>query len=212
MTITIYGGRAFRPELKGVIRDIRPVWTLEELGVPYERVSLDLAGGAGRTPEYLAIHPFGRVPSMDDGGFKLFESAAICCYLAQKFGKLIPSPDSRDFFVHQQWCFFSTSSVEPWTTRLFGTDVIMEKNDTTAWIRKQAVEALKRFLTPLNDIFNQRDTIMPSGFTVADIMLTTALHFNPTASIYEEYASIRRYLEENRRRPAFQKALAINGV
>jgi glutathione S-transferase len=61
-------------------------WALEELGVPYERVVLDRAKGEHRAPEYLSIHPSGRVPALVDGDVRLFESAAIIAWLGEKYG------------------------------------------------------------------------------------------------------------------------------
>ncbi len=76
--ITVYSLSAFKSELKGVIRDIRVVWTLEELGMPYERKVMDPLQREHKAAEYRAIHPFGKVPAIRDGDFTLFESAAIC--------------------------------------------------------------------------------------------------------------------------------------
>ena len=65
-------------------RSSRPRWMLEELEIPYELVRVDLSAGEHRKPEYLAINPYGAVPALVDGEVKLFESAAICAYLADK--------------------------------------------------------------------------------------------------------------------------------
>ena len=68
-------------------RATRPRWLLEELEVPYELIRISLAQGEQKKPEYLKIHPHGLVPALVDGGVTLFESSAICLYLADKFPK-----------------------------------------------------------------------------------------------------------------------------
>ena len=70
-------------------RATRPRWMLEEIGAPYELVRLQLSKGEHKQPEYLKIHPHGAVPAYSDGEVTMFESAAICAYLADKF------PDKR---------------------------------------------------------------------------------------------------------------------
>src|SRR5216684_3336120 len=79
-------------------RASRPRWLLEELEVPYELVKLDLSKQESRTPAYLALHPFGEVPVLVDGDVTLFESSAICLYLADRFPekRLAPSLGSPD--------------------------------------------------------------------------------------------------------------------
>src|SRR5687768_2672078 len=88
--LKIYGAKAPWPFLKGVIRDIRPVWLMEELGEPYERISLDPMKGETRSEAYLAINPFGKIPALQDNELSLFQSSTVCVYLADKFQKWIP--------------------------------------------------------------------------------------------------------------------------
>jgi glutathione S-transferase len=75
-------------------RAVRPRWLLEELGVPYELVKLDPSKQENKTPAFLALHPFGEIPVLVDGDVTLFESAAICLYLADRFPEknLAPPP------------------------------------------------------------------------------------------------------------------------
>ena len=77
-------------------RSVRIVWLLEELGVPYELVKLDFLGGDLQRPEYLARNPLGKVPTLEDGDVRIFESGAITEYLCEKYdkGRLAPPPGS----------------------------------------------------------------------------------------------------------------------
>src|SRR5262249_16435341 len=116
--IKIYGAKAFVPALKGIIRDIRPAWMLEELGVPYERISLDAKGGETQKPEYLKLNPFGKVPTLQDGDFSMFESAAICQYLAERHNKFIPEKGTPEYYTCLQWCYFAVTNIEPNCARI----------------------------------------------------------------------------------------------
>ncbi len=125
MSITIYGLAAFKPQLKGVIRDARCQWVLEELGVPYKHVVMDPTKAENKTPEYLAIHPMGKVPAMVDGTMTLIESAAICEYLAEKYSRLIPNSKDPEYFLHKQWMYYARTTVEPQSTRIFSCDFFL---------------------------------------------------------------------------------------
>ncbi len=94
-------------------RAIRPLWLLEELGVPYELVRTDFAGGATRTTEFLKINPNGHVPALVDGDLVLFESMAINLYLAEKYGKGTLWPGSEhDRAQTVQWSFWAITECE----------------------------------------------------------------------------------------------------
>ncbi len=96
-------------------RASRPRWLLEELEVPYELVKLDLSKQESRTPAYVALHPFGEVPVLVDGDVTLFESSAICLYLADRFPekRLAPSLGSPDRGPYLQWMLFAEVVLEP---------------------------------------------------------------------------------------------------
>src|SRR5688572_28976588 len=96
-------------------RSVRPRWLLEELGVPYELVRLDLPKQEGRTAAHLALHPFGEVPVLVDGDVTLFEPTAICIYLADRFPekRLAPPPGSPDRGPYLQWLLFAEVTLDP---------------------------------------------------------------------------------------------------
>src|SRR5579875_974030 len=96
-------------------RAVRPRWVLEEIGAPYELVKIDLAKNEQKRPEYLAVNPNGTVPALEDGDLRLFESAAICQYLADKFpeARLAPPPGTPARGLYYQWIHYAMSGVEP---------------------------------------------------------------------------------------------------
>lgn len=97
-------------------RTRRCIWTLEEVGAEYEFRAMDLAAGDHHSAEYLALNPNGRVPTLVDAAndLVLFESAAICQYIARKFPEsgLLPADGSRGQAIHDQWMFWVTTELE----------------------------------------------------------------------------------------------------
>src|SRR5262245_734182 len=119
--ITVYAfGNAPLP-VRPVTRDLRVVWALEEVDLPYQLRLLDFAQGELKRPEYTRIQPFGQVPAIEDGGAPLFESAAIVLYIAEKAGKLMPKTlQGRARAI--QWAFAAVNTVEPAMLELFSID------------------------------------------------------------------------------------------
>src|SRR4029078_6424794 len=86
-------------------RSFSALWLMEETGQPYERVPIDIAAGAPRSPDYLAINPMGKVPALRDGDATLAEAAAICAYVAERYPEAKLAPPARDDTRanNQQW-------------------------------------------------------------------------------------------------------------
>ena len=99
--ITVYAfGKVVAP-VHGITRDLRVLWALEETGLPYRVHTLEGLRSELRGADYLAVNPFGTVPAIDDDGFRLFESAAIVLYLADKAGRLLPA--DREVATAKYW-------------------------------------------------------------------------------------------------------------
>lgn len=159
----------------GSLRDLRPIWLLEELAAPYAVVWLDRATDENRKPPYLAINPFAKVPALEDDGFHLYESAAIYCYLADKFGRFAPKPGSRERALHDQWISCALSNIEPHATRLFACDRFFAKDETTATMRASAAGELQRNLPVIDRALASEPCLLGSDLSVADLMLCTIL-------------------------------------
>ena len=102
-------------------RSIRPRWLLEELGVPYEVKTMSLADGDQKKPDYLKLNPNGAVPTLVDGDLVLWESAAICQYLADKFPdkRLAPPVGTPERGKYYQWVQYAMSGIEPPAVTIF---------------------------------------------------------------------------------------------
>jgi glutathione S-transferase len=165
-------------------------WYLEELNVPYEFISLDMKAGEHRQAEYLAINPTGKVPSIVDGDFQLWESGAILLYLAEKYGNLSTNAEEKAQFT--KWLFYANS------TLLMG--IFIEKN--------REVE-MPKLLPPLNDLLSKQSFLVGDSFSVADIAVGSVLYFVPLMLKlnFDDYPAIADYMQRLSSRPAFVKAM-----
>jgi len=169
-------------------------WYLEEIGVPYEFVTLDMQSGAHLQPDFLAINPIGKVPAIVDGDFKLWESGAILVYLAQKYGKMSASPEEQAIII--QWVLFANATLGP--------GIFVEAN---------RAKELPKLMKPLNDIFERQPFLLGNEFSVADVAVGSILAYIPMMLKLDlsEYPAVVDYIKRMGERPAFQKSIAARG-
>jgi glutathione S-transferase len=157
-------------------RASRCLWMLEELGVPFELVPVNFSGD-NQKPEYLAVNPNGRVPTLDDDGLVLFESLAINLHLARKYGSakgLWPaSADDQSRAI--QWSLWTANELEPHViAHLLNARMLPEAMRDPAKA-KAAQEALPKPLAVLNGALAGKQHILGGGFTVADLNIAAVL-------------------------------------
>jgi glutathione S-transferase len=190
-------------------RATRPRWVLEELGVPYELVRLDAAKGETRTPEHLARHPLGHVPVLEDGDVRIFESAAICLWLAERFPEkaLLPPPGTAGRAAAYQWIFFAETELEP----ALGA-ISAERRKPAAEQDPGKVDAArKRFHTAaaaLEPVLTGRAHLVGDALSVADVIVGAILLWGRSAGALEGLPACDAYLTGLRARPAWRRALA----
>lgn len=156
-------------------RALRVLWALEELGVPYENVKTPFAGGATRTPEFLALNPNGHIPVLDDGGFVLFESLAINLYLARKYDRGLWPRTVDDEGRAYQWSVWAMTELEePVVTCLVQRSVLPEERRDP----EKAARAAARFARPLGVLdgeLGRRAWLAGEAFTIADLNVASVL-------------------------------------
>ncbi len=186
-------------------RGMRAHWTLEELGVPYETVILDLQKGETRTPEYLKIHPLGQVPALEDDGQIIIESGAICCYLADKYpdGGLGPGNQPGEYY---QWCFYTFGSLEPAVMDVLMHTMFLPEDQREASVAERGRVMLKKVLTHLDIHMKDRSFLLGERFSVADIMLGGTLGWAASMLGMDEYPHLQKYVARIHERPAFKAA------
>lgn len=206
--INVYALNPFRPELKGLVRDIRTTWTLEEVGLPYQRKVMDPTVREHKRPEFLALNPFGKVPTLQDDDLVLFESSAICSYLADKTGQLIPKAGSRQRVIYDQWVAFTISTLEPMAARVLGFDFFIDKDATTAKLRSDALDTVSGLLKTVDSELSKRSYLVGDTFTVADILFSSVVRMVAHTEVMQPYSHLQAYLAKNYQRPAFLRANA----
>ena len=203
----LFGIKPYVDQLKGITRDVRVGWILEELELSYEYIILDAQKGEAKTAEYLKLNPTGKVPTLVDGDFSIFESAAICSYLAHKSKKLLPAFESPAYWIHQQWIFYVLTNIEPHAGRVLASDYFFEQDEKTAFARKLASDALGRMLAPLDERLKKSKFIMGEDFMVADLILATCLMYVRHSDILQNFSNLQKYLKDCEARPAHVNAL-----
>jgi glutathione S-transferase len=177
-----------------------PRWMLEELGVPYRVETLDLRKGEHKRPEYLRIHPLGKVPALTDGPVTVTEYPAINLYLADRYSykTLAPSIEDPERGRYLQWHVFATAVLEPaQSTRPLGSPIPPMQ---AGWGSYDAVvDALTRTL-------EGREYLLDRGFSAADVCLGSTIAFGLYTKQLPEHAPLVAYNERLKARPAFQRA------
>lgn len=193
-------------------RSVRIAWLLEELGLEYELERFQLGDRAMREPEYLAVHPLGRVPALEDGDVMLFESGAIVQYLLARYGegRFNPAPDSPAFPAYLQWLHYAEGMIMPPINIIVVETILLppeRRNETNV---KRAQKLLNQMLTAVDAQLADLD-YLAGEFSGADIMTGHASHVSQAMlkMDYSDKPNLAAYVERLRARPAFQKALSL---
>jgi glutathione S-transferase len=196
-----------------VSRAGRCIWMLEELGLEYENVPVSFVGDVQK-PEYLALNPNGRVPTLvDDDGTVVWESMAINLYLAEKYdGGLRPKSAAERGHV-LQWSFWGITEIEPGLIDAFVHRVMLPEGQRDAKIADAGAAKLERPLPVLDGALEGRRYLLGDRFTAADLNVCSVLGIAPLARIdLVKRPNVQRWLAECMARPAAQKAFgAVRG-
>jgi glutathione S-transferase len=188
-------------------RAFRTLWMAGELGIPYELVKVDFAGGGTRRPEFLAINPNGHVPAIDDDGFRLWESMAINLYLAKKYsgGGLYPHSLTDEAQVWQ-WSFWGMTEVErPALTALLNRIGPEDRRDAAA--ADEAERALAVPLKVLDQAVTDAPFLVGRDFTVADLNVASILAWARQGRVnLAPFPRAEAWLKRCHDRPAAQAA------
>jgi len=151
----------------GPTRSQRVRWTLQELGVPFNAVEARPAG-----EEIAKLHPLAKIPAVLLDGEVMFESAAICTYLADSFPEkgLIPERGTRARALHEQWQAFVQTEIEAHAWSTFRNTVIYPEEMRVPEIVPQNDRELKKGLQVLEDALDGRDYLLGDAFQVTDII------------------------------------------
>src|SRR6202045_2121458 len=202
MTITITAFERSPDGGKGLARDTRVRWALEEVGQPYE-VRL-VSFGAMKEPAHLALHPFGQIPTYEEGDLALFETGSIVLHIAERHaGRLPDDADARARAI--TWMFAALNTVEPpilerETARLLESD--------KAWYEERLPLVEDRVRDRLDQLFGRLGDAdwLNGAFSAGDLMMVSVLLRLKASGMLDEYPNLSAYVSRGEARPAYKRA------
>lgn len=183
-------------------------WALEEIGVPYEYVTIDLLKGAHKQPTFTALNPHGRVPVLEDDGFFLYESNAILLYLASHYGKAqIGARDDREAALVNQWLFVQAFDLQPAMQKAFVLKLYASLGQPfDAEAHARALTEIPPGVCVLEAHLHDKRYVVGEHFTIADIAVAESIGLAEFAGFdLTPYPHVRAWFGGLAERPAFQK-------
>lgn len=189
---------------RGLARDMRVRWALEEVNQPYDvrLVSFDEM----KRPEHLALHPFGQIPTYEEGSLVLFESGAIVLYLAMQRPGLLPDdPGARERAIG--WLFAALNTVEP---PVVEREQVEYTEADRSWYAARLPLLDDRVRVRLNQLAGRLADAewLDGGFSVGDLMMVMVLRRLEGTNILHDYPTLSAYVARGTARPAYQRAYA----
>lgn len=188
---------------RGLVRDLRVRWALEEIGRPYQTDLLNAR--QPRPEEYLARQPFDQVPAFEDDGLKLFETGAILLYLGEHDERLLPA-EGQARWDAIAWLFAALNSVEPVIQRIVSYDIFHKDQPWAPDAREATAGLCRQKLKRVNDALGGKDWLA-GPFSVADIAMVTVLNALRHTDLVAEYPALAAYKRRGEERPAYKRAL-----
>ena len=210
MTITITAFERSPDGGKGLARDTRVRWALEEVGQPYE-VRL-VSFRAMKEPAHLALHPFGQIPTYEEGDLGLFETGAIVFHIAERRAGLLPD-DANARARAITWMFAALSTVEPPILELVTARIFEGDKPWAAQRVPLAKDRVRERLHQLSRCLGDADWL-DGPFSAGDLMMVSVLLRLRASGLLDEYPNLSAYVARGEARPAYKRAfdaqLAIN--
>ena len=188
----------------------RIVWLLEELGLPYDLNRMDFHPRDLKSAEHRARHPLGRIPVLDDGDVRIFESGAIVEYVLARYGNgaMKPRVEDPEFPNYLQWFHYCEGMVMPPINTIVVHTVLLPPERRDEVVLGQAQRLLGKALPPVDEALEGKDYLV-GDLSGADIMLGHACFMSGRLGLIgEDMHNLQGYVDRIAARPAFQKAMA----
>ena len=202
MTITITAFENSPDGGKGLARDTRVRWALEELGQPYQ-VRL-VSFRALKEPAHLALHPFGQIPTYEEGDLALFETGAIILHLAQRYPGLLP-PEANARARAISWMFAALNTVEPPILDLVTAKILEGDKPWAAERLPLVVERIRARLDQLSARLGDAEWL-DGAFSAGDLMMVSVLLRLRPSGILNGQPTLAAYVARGEKRPAYKRA------
>ena len=202
MTITITAFERSPDGGKGLARDTRVRWALEEVGQPYT-VRL-VSFFEMKQPAHMAIHPFGQIPTYEEADLALFETGAIVLHIAERNAGLLPQ-DTNARGLAITWMFAALNSVEPPILEL-GTAKLLEAD--MPWTKERLPlieERIRNRLRQLSDRLGD-SAWLDGGFSAGDLLMVSVLLRIKSSGLLIEFSNLADYVSRGEARPAYKRA------
>jgi glutathione S-transferase len=211
MTIVITAFERSPDGGQGLARDTRVRWALEEVGLPYA-VRL-LSFRAKREPAHLRLHPFGLIPTYEEGDLALFETGAIIFHIAEHHAGLLPDDaDARARAI--TWMFAALNTVEPPILELMTAKIVEGDRPWTAERLPLVKDRIRDRLVQLSARLGDADWL-DGAFSAGDLMMASVLLRLRASGLLDEFPNLAAYVARGEARPAYERAFAaqwaING-
>jgi glutathione S-transferase len=204
MTITITAFERSPDGGKGLARDTRVRWALEETGQPYD-VRL-VSFKAMKAPAHLRLHPFGQIPTFEEGALVLFETGAIVLHLAQHHAGLLPDDaDARARAI--TWMFAAVNTIEP---PILDLSIAKFQEGDQPWAKDRmplVQDRIRARLVQLAARLGDADWL-DGAFSAGDLMMVSVLLRLRPSGILDEFPKLAAYVARGEARPAYQRAFA----
>jgi len=202
-TITAFASSPDRG--RGLARDMRVRWALEEVSQPYDVRLVSFA--EMKAPAHMALHPFGQIPTYEDGDLVLFESGAIVLHIATTHPGLLPDEvKARARAI--AWMFAALSTVEPPIVERSAA-VLMERDEDWYEARLPMLDArVRQRLDGLSSRLGEADWL-DGDFSAGDLMMVTVLRRAEAMGLLEPHPTLRAYIARGEARPAYRRAEAV---
>jgi len=200
--LKLYGFSKVNPVARGHTRDLRVLWALDEMQLPFEIAGMDHPAHDLNTEAYRRMSPFEQIPSIDDDGLVISESAAILVHLARKSGRLMP-PDRAGEAQVLRWCFAAMNTVEPPLLALVVLD--WSADGGCGKHREFLVGWCHRALGNLDRWLDGREFIATTEFSIADILMAHVLTQMKDDELIAPHERVKAYRDRCFARPAWQR-------
>ena len=204
MTIVITAFERSPDGGKGLARDTRVRWALEEVGQPYE-VRL-VSFRAMKEPAHLRLHPFGQIPTYEEGDLVLFETGAIVLHLAQRHPGLLPD-DANARARAITWMFAAVNTMEP---PILDLVIARFQEGDKPWAGERlplVQDRIRHRLVQLSARLGGADWL-DGAFSAGDLMMVSVLLRLRASGILDEFRNVAAYVARGEARPAYQRAFA----
>ena len=204
MTITITAFERSPDKGMGLARDTRVRWALEEVGQPYEVRLVSFA--AMKEPAHLKLHPFGKIPTYEEGELVLFETGSIVLHIAERHAGLLPG-DANARARAITWMFAALNTVEPPILELANAKLL---EGDKAWSTERVPLVAERVRIPLGQLSARLadSDWLDVVFSAGDLMMVHVLLRLKPSGMLKEYPNLAAYVARGEARPAYQRAFA----